>query len=442
MHTSILSIILFMTAATLPVAAQTGASISTSGQNITMQKNVTVTGPLTSKMSASAPVIGGVVIVTAYASAGDLGQQFAAAYAANGQTAYYIPAGTYTTSHTISITPQASGNISLRCAPGTTIQYTGSGDAFAALGNGQSQANLVLSGCRFTWAGSTGNANGVHLEAFNKATINNVSASGFTHGDGFLNQGVNTVDFYNIQSTDNLNGVQNVGVVVGGVNFAANALHFTGGMIANNSQWGIYEDGALAGTVGPDSNNTYRDIAFESNGTPSATSPSGGQIFIQNCLGCGIYSNYFEYAYSGNLTMTSQLVVGDVADSPSDTLIRDNFFASNGGHVTSAINLVNSNRATIDGNLDEDNPESNFVSNGSLSQWTYIGFNDSNASSYVSGPGTTTASVTIGGITANTVSAGTHVVYRCTAAGTLPVGTLTVIPANCRASTDTGLRVR
>src|SRR5579875_549618 len=258
MQTSFFPTILLILAVTLPLAAQTGASISTSGPNIPMQPNVAVTGPLASETSLSAPVIDGGVVVTAYASTGDLGQQFAAAYAANGQTAYYIPAGTYTTAHTISITPQSSGNISLRCAPGTTIQYTGSGDAFAALGTGQSQANLVLSGCRFTWAGSTGHANGVHLEAFNKATIFNVSASGFTKGDGFFNQGVNTADFYNIQSTGNLNGVHNIGVVVVGLHFTANALHFNCGILANNSQWGVYEDGAQAGTVGPDTNNTYR----------------------------------------------------------------------------------------------------------------------------------------------------------------------------------------
>jgi hypothetical protein len=37
---------------------------------------------------------------------------------------------------------------------------------------------------------------------------------------------------------------------------------------------------------------------------------------------------------------------------------------------------------------------------------------------------------------------GSHIVYRCTAAGALPVGALTVSTKNCRASADTGLRVK
>lgn len=40
------------------------------------------------------------------------------------------------------------------------------------------------------------------------------------------------------------------------------------------------------------------------------------------------------------------------------------------------------------------------------------------------------------------ISGGTNIVYRCTTAGTLPVGALTINSANCGASTDTGLRVK
>lgn len=435
----------------------------------------------------SATSVGGVVIVTAYSSAGDLGQQFTAAYAANGQAAYYIPSGVYSTSHSISITPQSSGNISLMCAPGTTINYTGTGDAFAALGTGQSQANLMVSGCRFS--GTSAGASGVHLVAFNKATVMGVRADGFSNGDGFWNQGVNTVDFYSIQATGNKNGIHNVGVVVSGSNYAANALHFTGGVVNSNSQWGVFEDAALAATVGVNENNTYRDIAFESNGTPSATSPSGGQAFIQACLGCAVYNGYFEYTYSGSLTMTNQIALGDSMNSPYSTVIRDNFFATNGGIVTNAINAVNSNHGLVEGNIDEDAPEANFVNNGSLSQWTFVGFNLSAASNYVTGSGLVAASVSATSIASNafsnptngsmqllwsgnnsvlraatggtiylqdaagsnmatfTTSAasfanGSNTVLRCTVAGVLPIGTLTINPADCGASADTGLRVK
>lgn len=435
----------------------------------------------------SATAIGGVVIVTAYSSAGDIGQQFSAAFASNGQTAYYIPSGTYSTSHSISITPQSSGSISLVCAPGTTINYTGGGDAFAAIGTGQSQVNLVVEGCRFS--GTSAGTSGMHLEAFNKATIIDVRVDGFTNGDGFWNQGLNTADFYSIQATGNKNGIHNVGVVVSGTNYAANALHFTGGIVGNNSQWGVFEDAALAGTVGQNENNTYRDLAFEANGTPSATTPSGGQAFIQACLGCAFYNNYFEYSYSGTLTMTSQITLGDSTDYPVTPVIRDNFFLTNGGTITNAINAVNSNRGFIEGNLDEDGPETSFLNNGLLSQWTYLGFNYSNASTYTAGSGSYSASVSVNSAEANafgnptnstmqllwsgnntvlrsatggtiylqdgggnnmavltTASAsfanGSNVVYRCTVAGTLPVGALTISSGNCGNSADTGLRVK
>jgi len=414
--------------------------------------------PLAMPAQHTTPVAaGGPVVVTAYGPAGDLGQQFAAAYAAKGQTSYYIPAGTYTTSHTITITLESSGSLSLYCAPGTTIQYNGSGDAFAVLGHGQSQANLVVSGCRFSWTGTTGSANGIRLEAFNKAMLIDVRADGFRNGDGFLNQGVNTVDFYSVQSTDNRNGVHNVGVAVSGVNYAANALHFTGGIIGNNSQWGVYEDAAFAATAGPNTNNTYRDIAFEMNGEPAAAAPSGGQIFIQDCLGCGVQDSYFEFAPRDNSTMACQIALGDDHHSPSMTVIRDNFFASNGERITSAIDAVNSNHGLIEGNLDEDAPETNFVNNGSLSQWTFIGFNFSSASHWVTGKGLLSPSLSANGIAvapavkppATSVppdspfaSTSNNAVYRCTTAGALPVGALTINRGNCASSADTGMRVR
>ena len=54
---------------------------------------------------------------------------------------------------------------------------------------------------------------------------------------------------------------------------------------------------------------------------------------------------------------------------------------------------------------------------------------------HVGAPGGTTT-------TGNTfINAGTNVLYRCTTAGTLPVGALTTVSGNCGASADTGLRV-
>lgn len=41
-----------------------------------------------------------------------------------------------------------------------------------------------------------------------------------------------------------------------------------------------------------------------------------------------------------------------------------------------------------------------------------------------------------------TLQIGGNIVYRCTTAGTLPIGALTIATGNCGASTDTGLRVR
>jgi hypothetical protein len=51
------------------------------------------------------------------------------------------------------------------------------------------------------------------------------------------------------------------------------------------------------------------------------------------------------------------------------------------------------------------------------------------------------AKLSVPSVTATTVATGTNTVYRCTTAGTLPVGALTIDTGSCTASADTGLKV-
>lgn len=322
-----------------------------------------------------------IVNVTAYSSAGDLGQQFAAAYAANGQKTYQIPTGSYSFSHTLVITPITDGQTQIQCQPGTQLIWTGgSSDIVSIIGAGQSRVGHVMDGC--TIVGNSSATAGIHLEAVNGVTISNTQVQSVISGDGILNQGANTVNYDNVILTGNKNNVHNVGVVVSSVNYAANALHFKGGINANAVQWGVYEDAALSATVGLNENNTYESVAFETNGSTS----SYGQVFVQDCISCLFAKDYFEYG--GN--MTNQIVVGDSTYAPITTIIRDNIFVDNGFTLTNTVDAVNGQGLYVAGNTDEGTP-TNFVNLGSASTLSYVGPNIAySGSSYTAGSGTYT----------------------------------------------------
>jgi hypothetical protein len=333
----------------------------------------------------------------------DINAQANAAFAScSNVCTVYIPAGVYTSVTTLSFPLNTNGRSELTIAPGAVINYTGTGYAISAIGAGQSNANVIIDGGGRVNGTSSG-LGGVHLEAFNRAEIYNLQVTGFTAGDGFFNQGANGIDCYACQSSGNLNGVHNVGVVVSSVNYAANAIHWHGGQIASNTGWGWFEDGTQSGAVGPNVADGSEGTVYDFNGTNgSATS---GQIFLERCDACD-FSNHNFFEYVSGTSPTSSIVLGDATTNcgganlciANNPVIRGNWFGSVGS--TNTISDVNSFGAIVDGNW-EAAAVTNFYNHGTLSRSTVIGRNSAKAATnYLAGSDSGSDTVCLAGSSA------------------------------------------
>lgn len=358
----------------------------------------TLTGPLTVPMltTANAQITGGSVkantvngvlnaaicsggsSAAAWCSGSDIGAWVNAAFAAcSNKCTVYVPAGTYSSSTTIEYPVATNGTAALRFDPGATLNYTGSGWAIEANGAGNASANVDIEVGTIT--GTSAGLGGIHLKAFNKGQVKSTSISGFTNGDAILNEGDNSVDIFAPNLSGNKNGVRNVGVVVGGNNYSANAIHVYGGMIASNTNWGWIEDGINAGTVGPNENNVANGVVFENNGTNGNSAT--GQIFNQQCDSCSFEHNYLEY-FAGS-TKTNSIQVGDASHKSNATTIRANWLGSTG--ATNSISNVNSDGLSVVDNIEAGSP-TNFFLQGTASRHTFIGKNEAySATNYLAG---------------------------------------------------------
>lgn len=371
----------------------------------------------------------------------------------------YIPAGAYSYAATINIPVNTNGATALQCDSGAALTYTGTSYAIQALGsngNNTTASVKVSGGCVIT--GTSSGLGGIHLRSFGGGHFQNLVIQGFTNGDGWFDEGANTVTCVSCYFQTNKNGIHNVGVVVSGTNYAPNATKFFGGAVASNSQWGLFEDASLSATAGPTQNSSYTGMVFENNGSNSNASASG-QAFIQRCDVCSITNAYMEYVPGS--TVASQITLGDSSNPVNSLMLINNFFGSTSGQINT-INCVQCVVATLLGNAEEGNPI-NFFNTGSLSSGIYFGMNPGFAAThFIVGTGTF-----VFGLQGNNqlvsqkntlddgfgnanffgnaaVGNGTNIVYRCTAAGAvLPVGALTTVSADCGAfPQDTGLRTR
>jgi hypothetical protein len=399
----------------------------------------------------------------AWCSGSDIGTWINAAFSAcSDACTVYVPSGQYSYKTTISFPAKDTGNVSLQCAPGTKLMWTGgSGDLFAVLGTGQSKIGHILDGCIFV--GNSSATAGVHLRAVSGGKISNIITESLPNGDGILNEGANTIDYDSVISVGNRNNVHNVGVSVSGGNYSANAIHFRSGGIVNASQWGAFEDGSQAAITGPNQNNTYDGVAFEANGGSS----NYGQVFLQSCDMCALTHNYFEL--SSTQSVTSQIVVGDTSHYPNNPVFIGNFFGTNGATVTNELYFDNVAGAVVAFNFDPSGTTPNFVNTNTTAQELQVEYNIiGGIENYTAGTGSfnliwnsgglgptfaNTVTVTRGGysVAAGNIAdssgniyagTGTTVVYRCVTAGTLPIGALTTQPSECGSTAITGLRVK
>ena len=251
----------------------------------------------------------------------------------------------------------------------TQLIFTGTGDAIAALSlTGNAQSGLKISDLSVTCVGCAAGSNGLHLEGFNGGLVENIHVTGFP-ADCVFNQGENAVEFISDYWSSCLNGIHNKGVTIGGRDYSPNALHFIGGEVAYNTQYGVYEQ-ATAG-LPPNENNVYLGIDFEVNGTAAA---SNAQMFIQSADSDLIESNYMEPS-PGSKGLAS-IVLGDSTDTANGTVVVGNFIGTDGSET---VNDFNSLGTYVAGNT-EDGVVKNFLLHGARSRNLTIGGGNSASS--------------------------------------------------------------
>lgn len=320
--------------------------------------------------------LNGVLNATQFTGADIFAKANAAWASCSNACAVFIPAGVYSSVTTTLLYPMvANGTAALLMDQGAIVNYTGSGDAIALLGSNTGNVNAYISGG--TIVGTSAGISGIHFKAFSSAKVIATQVRGFSTGDGFFNQGGNTIDCFSCVTYQNKNGVHNVGVVVATVPFAANAFHWHGGQIGFNSNLGWFDDGSLFASVGANQNNTADAVIFEPNGVNGSSST--GHIFVQLCQGCSFTKNYFEYG-AGQVPV-NDIILGDGSNQPNSTTIKDNFFSASGA---TTINDFNSSHSVIEGNI-EISANTNFENHGTLSSGTFVGCNAVASTNYLAG---------------------------------------------------------
>lgn len=300
-------------------------------------------------------------------SGADIFAKANAAYAScSNACSVFIPAGTYNAVTTTLNFPIVQNGTAALHMEGVVINYTGSGKAISLSGTGQFNANAQIFGG--TIIGTSAGAAGVFYTAFSGVKFYNLTVSGFTTGDGFQNAGANTIDCFGCGTIGNANGRHNLGAVVAAVNYSAVADHWHGGLIANNTNQGWFEDGSLSATVGRNASNSAENVVFEPNGQNGSN--ANAQIFLQVCDNCIIRGNFFENA--PGTEPTNSINLGDSTFQPVDTNITDNTFGSLG--ATTTINDFHSFGTHVQGNI-EGTSVTNFYLHGTLSRNSYIGCN-------------------------------------------------------------------
>jgi hypothetical protein len=189
-----------------------------------------------------------------------------------------IPAGDYSFASTIKLTRPGQH---LTCDAGTTLHYTGSGDAI--LLDPSRGAGLELDidgegGCQLL--GTAAAQNGIHLLPGNTFIIRGMRIAGFTKGNGIELSGANNVQIVRNAIRNNQHGID----MVTAPHYAPNAVHVANNEIDEN-EWAVYShNGHVSATRAL--GNVYRDNVFEENRT--------GDLFLGWDAHTLVEGNYFE----------------------------------------------------------------------------------------------------------------------------------------------------
>jgi hypothetical protein len=190
----------------------------------------------------------------------------------------HISAGDYSFATTIKLTRPGQH---LTCDAGTTLHYTGNGDAILldpARGAGLDLDIDGEGGCQLL--GTAAAQNGIHLLPGNTFIIRDMRIADFTKGNGIELSGANNVQIVRNAIRNNQHGIDMVTIP----HFAPNAVHVANNEILQN-EWAIYSrNGHVSATRAL--GNVYRDNVFEGNRT--------GDLFLGWDAHTLVEGNYFE----------------------------------------------------------------------------------------------------------------------------------------------------
>lgn len=268
----------------------------------------------------------------------------------------FMPSGTYTMPTGI-IIPLTSlkGQTITGAGPSTILNYTGTGDAIAALGTGQSQVGLTLANFQVNITAAA--SSGIRLRAFNDATLINVRVTGASAGDCLKDEGANKVSIFGGNLSTCAYGIHDVGVTVGGIGYTPNAVNTYGTQLFGNATWGRYVDGTAAAGCGG-ANGDYGST-YDFNGGSTT-----GNLFIQCSTGYTLDGNYFEFGAGAH---GSQVQLGDSTHQAQSTSFEGNQFFS-AGTTTNTINDVNTQFTAVKGGNSEFGAVTNYYNHGTLSR--------------------------------------------------------------------------
>jgi uncharacterized protein YaiE (UPF0345 family) len=241
----------------------------------------------------------------------------------------YVPYGNYTTSHTINI---ITGKVNtgyrqaLVCEPGTTITYTGSGDAVFAAPTNVAPGNIQESNLRIVDCDIIGNStatNGMHFQGTYGLYLegNRVSTFNKSGAAGYFFDGSGLATAINDNATSDDIGVLTAGNSTFGT--AANSIHWIGGTFESDATWAWQDSAVAQSSEGYDFDIVIDGATFEGNGTIGKT--LSGDILVQNSLNFAIENNYLEVSRGGyqillDGTATPGLgvikVIGNELDNP------------------------------------------------------------------------------------------------------------------------------
>ena len=169
------------------------------------------TSPQTMAGPLNVPILQGSVNASLQIGS-DIGAKINAGFSLS--STVYVPSGIYSFSTTISIPTVSNGHYKLQCEPGTVLDYTGSGNAITTipLASQTMGEDNIIDGCTLNGVSSTGNANGIVLQAMSVAELTNISVENFTSGDCIGLYGADTITIRPRVINNCKNDIHSVGV--------------------------------------------------------------------------------------------------------------------------------------------------------------------------------------------------------------------------------------